>query len=55
MEQPGASPVPAGMSKPEHRPRHGMLFSVANIFSIACIVAIIYFVLFHDTSLMPPG
>jgi hypothetical protein len=31
-----------------------MLFSVANIFSIACILAITYFVLFHGTSVMPP-
>jgi hypothetical protein len=44
------------MSKLNHRPRHGMLLSVANIFSIACILAIMYFVLFHGTSIMPlPG
>jgi hypothetical protein len=56
MEQPDPSSVATRMSKPEHRRHHGMLLSVANIFSIACILAIMYFVLFHGTSILPvPG
>lgn len=45
------------MSKIEHRPRYSLLSSVAAIFSIVCIIAVMYFVLFHQgTPIIPaPG
>jgi len=41
------------MRRIEHRPGNGLISSVAGMFSVACIIVVLYFVLFHGTPMMP--
>jgi hypothetical protein len=43
------------MKSTGHNARRGMMTFVATIFSIACIIAVMYFVIFHPGAPALPG
>jgi hypothetical protein len=43
------------MKSTSHNARRGMMTFVATIFSIACIIAVMYFVFFHPGTPALPG